>query len=73
VKPKITLYCQIWFDGMVEPTVVKASLTYIWNRAWGYQNEEGVYHPYLISCPIPVERLDTVSIKLMVQARKLDT
>ncbi|CAL4124627.1 unnamed protein product [Meganyctiphanes norvegica] len=53
VKPYITTYCQLWFQGKKEPVFSKvSSTTYIWIKAWGgYHN--GILQPYLLTCEIP--------------------
>lgn len=67
IEPKVKTYCQLWFDGQKEPSIVKTfEYKYIWFNKWG-NYKQGIYQPYLIACQIPkaFRSLVPVSVSLV--------
>lgn len=53
IVPKVTTYCQFWYDGVKEPEFNKVlEYKYIWNKKWG-NYKQGVLQPYLLACQTP--------------------
>lgn len=53
ISPTVVTHCQIWFDDLKVPVIVKTfEYKYIWHKSWG-NYKQGIYQPYLISCPLP--------------------
>ncbi|KAJ8890973.1 hypothetical protein PR048_010482 [Dryococelus australis] len=55
IEPAVKTYCQMWFDNLKEPALVKVmEYKYIWHKKWGNYKQD-IYQPYLIACQIPVK------------------
>lgn len=58
--PAMKTFCQLWFDGELEP-VVAPTFEYklIWYKEWGTA-PAGIYQPYLTSCEVPENYHDKI-------------
>ncbi|XP_054279522.1 uncharacterized protein LOC128997811 [Macrosteles quadrilineatus] len=72
VDPNVIIYCQMWFQNIKEPVVVKvAKYNYIWHKSWGSPGP-GDLHPYLMTCPIPREYRNEVPDSVGIVEEKCD-
>ncbi|XP_044739083.1 uncharacterized protein LOC123300562 [Chrysoperla carnea] len=70
IEPTVKTFCQIWFENLKEPAIVKTwEYKYIWNKKWG-NYKQGIYQPYLIACQIPpkYQNLTPASVSVVEQA-----
>lgn len=73
IQPKVQTYCQFWFDGQMEPFIVKTfEYKYIWYNKWG-NYKQGIYQPYLIACQIPKPFKGLVPASVSIVENKCDT
>ena len=61
--------CLLWFDHIKAPTLVRASDFFdIWDTSTGLGFAYGVYHPQLITCPVPDGHIGHVPRAVSLQA-----
>ncbi|XP_059489065.1 uncharacterized protein LOC132204532 [Neocloeon triangulifer] len=55
--PRKKPYCQFWFEGKQQPTIVQAYLHLLWRPA---KNGKSMMYPFLITCKIPPKMANRV-------------
>jgi len=67
IEPKVKTFCQLWFDGIKDPVIVKTfEYKYMWINKWG-NYKQGIYQPYLIACQIPktLHHMEPASVSMV--------
>ncbi|KAK7793902.1 hypothetical protein R5R35_003579 [Gryllus longicercus] len=73
IEPTVKTYCQLWFESLKEPVLVKVmEYKYIWYKKWG-NYKQGIYQPYLIACQIPSKYHKLVPASVSVVEKPCDT
>lgn len=73
IEPSVKTYCQLWFDGQKEPTIVQMfEYKYIWHNKWGNYAQD-IYQPYLMACPIEKAYHGMVPASVSIVEQKCDT
>ena len=78
LKPKVKIYCQLWFENSTQPVLsLVKQFKYIFvsgeGRGGGLNNPTANLQPYLLTCPIPTGLEDRNPILVSVVEHACDT
>lgn len=62
VMQSVQLNCHLWYENLNDSVTVPVTHErLIWHDYWGY-NHKDMWQPYIVSCPLPPEKRDTVPV-----------